>query len=416
MDKTIYLCLAHMSEEGIEQKYVKEAFDTNWVVPLGPNVNAFEEDLKRFVGEGKEVVALSAGTAAVHLALLACGVGQGDEVIVQSFTFCASSHPVTYLGAVPVFVDSEKETWNMSPALWEEAIKDRIAKTGKKPKAIVPVALYGMPYDCTRIMEIADRYAIPVVEDAAEGFGSRFKGQVLGTFGKFGVLSFNGNKMITTSGGGALICKDAESKNQIMWYATQAREAYPYYQHEAIGYNYRMSNICAGIGRGQMTVADKHIAHHRHVQALYKELLKDVEGVLLHEAPSADYDSNFWLCTITLDSSLRIKGQENAYKDVVRTAVGGAAGVIHAVDCATTDCQPNENVEALRAFMLGKKIEARPVWKPMHKQPVYKDAPAYINGVSEAIFKIGMCLPAGPWVTDEDVYYIVECIKEAIVK
>ena len=416
MDKTIYLCLAHMSEEGIEQKYVKEAFDTNWVVPLGPNVNAFEEDLKRFVGEGKEVVALSAGTAAVHLALLACGVGQGDEVIVQSFTFCASSHPVTYLGAVPVFVDSEKETWNMSPELLEEAIKDRIAKTGKKPKAIVPVALYGMPYDCTRIMEIADRYAIPVVEDAAEGFGSRFKGQVLGTFGKFGVLSFNGNKMITTSGGGALICKDAESKNQIMWYATQAREAYPYYQHEAIGYNYRMSNICAGIGRGQMTVADKHIAHHRHVQALYKELLKDVEGVLLHEAPSADYDSNFWLCTITLDSSLRIKGQENAYKDVVRTAVGGAAGVIHAVDCATTDCQPNENVEALRAFMLGKKIEARPVWKPMHKQPVYKDAPAYINGVSEAIFKIGMCLPAGPWVTDEDVDYIVECIKEAIVK
>ena len=416
MDKTIYLCLAHMSEEGIEQKYVKEAFDTNWVVPLGPNVNAFEEDLKRFVGEGKEVVALSAGTAAVHLALLACGVGQGDEVIVQSFTFCASSHPVTYLGAVPVFVDSEKETWNMSPELLEEAIKDRIAKTGKKPKAIVPVALYGMPYDCTRIMEIADRYAIPVVEDAAEGFGSRFKGQVLGTFGKFGVLSFNGNKMITTSGGGALICKDAESKNQIMWYATQAREAYPYYQHEAIGYNYRMSNICAGIGRGQMAVADSHNAHHRHVQALYKELLKDVEGVLLHEAPSADYDSNFWLCTITLDSSLRIKGQENAYKDVVRTAVGGAAGVIHAVDCATTDCQPNENVEALRAFMLGKKIEARPVWKPMHKQPVYKDAPAYINGVSEAIFKIGMCLPAGPWVTDEDVYYFVECIKEAIVK
>ncbi len=416
MDKTIYLCLAHMSEEGIEQKYVKEAFDMNWVVPLGPNVNAFEEDLKRFVGEGKEVVALSAGTAAVHLALLACGVGQGDEVIVQSFTFCASSHPVTYLGAVPVFVDSEKETWNMSPELLEEAIKDRIAKTGKKPKAIVPVALYGMPYDCTRIMEIADRYAIPVVEDAAEGFGSRFKGQVLGTFGKFGVLSFNGNKMITTSGGGAFICKDAESKNQIMWYATQAREAYPYYQHETIGYNYRMSNICAGIGRGQMTVADKHIAHHRHVQALYRELLKDVEGVLLHEAPSADYDSNFWLSTITLDSSLRIKGQENAYKDVVRTAVGGAAGVIHAVDCATTDCQPNENVEALRAFMLDKKIEARPVWKPMHKQPVYKDAPAYINGVSEAIFKIGMCLPAGPWVTDEDVYYIVKCIKEAIVK
>ena len=414
--KTIYLCLAHMSKEGIEQKYVKEAFDTNWVVPLGPNVNAFEESLKHFVGENKEVVALSAGTAAVHLALLACGVGQGDEVIVQSFTFCASSHPITYLGAVPVFVDSEKETWNMSPELLEEAIKDRIAKTGRKPKAIVPVALYGMPYDCTRIMEIADKYDIPVVEDAAEGFGSRFKGQMLGTFGKFGVLSFNGNKMITTSGGGALICRDAESKNQIMWYATQAREAYPYYQHETIGYNYRMSNICAGIGRGQMTVANEHINHHKHVQTLYKELLKDVEGVLLHEAPSADYDSNFWLCTITLDPSLRIKGQENAYKEVIRTAVGGAAGVIHSVDCATTDCQPNENVEALRVFMLDKKIEARPVWKPMHKQPVYKDAPAYVNGVSEAIFKIGMCLPAGPYVTDDDVRYIVECIKEAIVR
>ena len=248
----IYLCLAHMSEEGVEQKYVKEAFDTNWVVPLGPNVNGFEADLERFVNGGdsslgmaseelqddslnKKVVALSSGTAAVHLALLACGVGPGDEVLVQSFTFCASSHPITYLGAIPVFVDSEPDTWNMDPVLLEEAIKDRIAKTGRKPKAIVPVALYGMPYDCEKILEIAVRYDIPVVEDAAEGFGSRFDGKVLGTFGKFGVLSFNGNKMITTSGGGALICEDAESKNNIMWYATQAREAYPYYQHEAIG-------------------------------------------------------------------------------------------------------------------------------------------------------------------------------------
>ena len=414
--KTIYLCLAHMSEDGVEQKYVKEAFDTNWVVPLGPNVNGFEEDLKKFVGSEKEVVALSAGTAAVHLALLACGVGPGDEVLVQSFTFCASSHPITYLGATPVFVDSEPETWNMDPDLLEEAIKDRIAKTGKKPKAIVPVALYGMPYDCTRIMEIADRYGIPVVEDAAEGFGSKFNGHVLGTFGKFGVLSFNGNKMITTSGGGALICADAKSKNNIMWYATQAREAYPYYQHEAIGYNYRMSNICAGIGRGQMTVAQAHIDHHKHVQALYEELLADVEGVTVHKQPATgEYDSNFWLCTVTLDPALKIKGQENAYKEVIKTAVGGAAGVIHAVDCATTDCQPNENVEALRVFMLEKKIEARPVWKPMHKQPVYASAPAYVNGVSEAIFKVGMCLPAGPCVSDDDVRYIVECIKEAIV-
>ena len=415
--KPIYLCLAHMSEEGIEQKYVKEAFDTNWVVPLGPNVNGFEADLEAFVGSDKKVVALSAGTAAVHLALLACGVDPGDEVLVQSFTFCASSHPITYLGATPVFVDSEAETWNMDPVLLEEAIKDRIAKTGKKPKAIVPVALYGMPYDCEKIMEVANRYEIPVVEDAAEGFGSKFDGKVLGTFGKFGVLSFNGNKMITTSGGGALICADDESKNNIMWYATQARDAYPYYQHSAIGYNYRMSNICAGIGRGQMTVAQAHIDHHKHVQSLYEELLADVPGVEVHCQPAdARYDSNFWLCTITLEPSLRIVGQENAYKKVITSAVGGAAGVIKSVESAVTDCQPNDNVEALREFMLSKKVEARPVWKPMHKQPVYAGCPAYVNGVSEAIFKVGMCLPAGPYVTDEDVRYIVECIKEAIVK
>lgn len=414
--KTIYLCLAHMSETGEEQKYVKEAFDTNWVVPLGPNVNAFEEDLKAFVGGKNEVVALSAGTAAVHLALLACGVGPGDEVCVQSFTFCASSHPITYLGATPVFIDSERETWNMDPELLEQAIIDRKAKTGRLPKAIIPVALYGMPYDCERLMAVADKYGIPVIEDAAEGFGSKYDGRVLGTFGRFGVLSFNGNKMITTSGGGALICRDAESKNNIMWYATQARDAYPYYQHTAIGYNYRMSNICAGIGRGQMTVAGQHIDHHKHVQALYRELLKDVEGVTLHEAPNAKFDSNYWLCTIELDPTLQIKGQENAYKEVIKTAVGGAAGVIHMVDSPTTDCQPNDNVEALRVFMLSKKIEARPVWKPMHKQPVYAGAPAYLNGVSEAVFKVGMCLPAGPYVSDDDVRYIVDCINEAIVR
>ena len=457
--KTIYLCLAHMSEDGMEQKYVKEAFDTNWVVPMGPNVNAFEQSLEDFVNRiqvrseeclvrseelgmrsetahsslntansslltphspnsslDKRVVCLSAGTAAVHLALLACGVGQGDEVLVQSFTFCASSHPITYLGATPVFVDSEPETWNMDPELLEKAIIDRKEKTGKYPKAIVPVALYGMPYQIDRIMAIADKYGIPVVEDAAEGMGSRFNGQVLGTFGKFGVLSFNGNKMITTSGGGALICRNAEEANTIMWYATQARDAYPYYEHTAIGYNYRMSNVCAGIGRGQMTVLDDHIAHHKHVQSLYKELLKEVKGITLHEQPADPrYDSNFWLCAATIDPEVRIKGQENAYKEVIKTAVGGAAGVIKAVDSATTDCQPNDNVEALRVFMLGKKVECRPVWKPMHKQPVYKDAPAYLNGVSESIFKIGFCLPAGPYVTDEDVRYIVDCIKEAIV-
>ena len=414
--KRIYLCLAHMSEDGAEQRYVKEAFDTNWVVPLGPNVNGFEKDLEEFVGEGKRVVALSAGTAAVHLGLLNCGVKPGDEVIVQSFTFCASSHPITYLGATPVFVDSEEETWNMDPELMEVAIKDRIAKTGKAPKAIVPVALYGMPYKIDRIMEIANKYGIPVVEDAAEGFGSKYKGQVLGTFGKYGVLSFNGNKMITTSGGGALITEDEEHWREIMMYATQYRESYPYYQHEKIGYNYRMSNICAGIGRGQMTVVNDHIAHHKHVQGLYEELLADVKGVTVHRQPdNGDYDSNYWLCTITIDEDVKVKGQEDAYKTIVTGAVGGAAGVIHAAESAHTECEPNANVEALRVALDRAQIEARPVWKPMHKQPCYKDAPAYLNGVSEAIFKVGMCLPAGPYVSDDDVKYIVETIKENII-
>lgn len=413
-NKRIYLCLAHMSEAGLEQKYIKEAFDTNWVVPLGPNVNGFEKDLEEFCGQNKRVVALSAGTAAVHLALIACGVKAGDEVCVQSFTFCASSHPITYLGATPIFIDSEKDTWNMEPELLEEAIKDRIAKTGKKPKAIIPVALYGMPYQIDRIMAIADKYDIPVIEDAAEGFGSRFNGQVLGTFGKYGVLSFNGNKIITTSGGGALITPNEEAWQEIMMYATQYRESYPYYQHEKIGFNYRMSNICAGIGRGQMTVVNDHIAHHKHVQKMYEELLADVKGIKVHGTTDERLDSNYWLCTITIDPEVKIKGQENAYKTVVKGAVGGAAGVIHIADSATTDCQPNDNVEALRVFMDAAGIEARPVWKPMHKQPVYKNAPAYVNGVSEAVFKVGMCLPAGPYVSDEDVKYIVETIKSAI--
>lgn len=410
----IYLCLAHMSGE--EQQFIKEAFDTNWVVPLGPNVNAFEEDLKQFVGGEREIVALSSGTAAVHLSLLACGVGPGDEVIVQSFTFCASSHPITYLGATPVFVDSESETWNMDPSLLEEAIEDRIAKTGRKPKAIVPVALYGMPYKIDEIMAIADRYDIPVIEDAAEGFGSKFEGRVLGTFGLYGVLSFNGNKMITTSGGGALICPDAEAKRKIMFYATQARESYPYYQHEQIGYNYRMSNICAGIGRGQMTVAADHIAHHKHVCRLYRDLLSDVDGITLHENPSSRYDSNYWLCTILLDPSLRVKGEEHAYQRAIQGAVGGAAGVTHEARTLHTDCEPNRNVEAMRMALDAAGIESRPLWKPMHKQPVYAHNPSYTNGVSEALFAQGMCLPSGPYVTDDDVRYIVEQIKNNIVR
>ena len=423
-----------MSDEGTEQKYIKEAFDTNWVVPLGPNVNGFEEDLKQFVctnekGEkvcDKEVVALSSGTAAVHLALIACGVKAGDEVIVQSFTFCASSHPITYLGATPVFIDSERDTWNMDPVLLEKAIVDGIAR-GKKPKAIIPVYLYGMPGNIAEIMGIAKRYEIPVIEDAAEGFGSRYNGQMCGTFGDYGVLSFNGNKMITTSGGGALICPNKEAWREVMMYATQFRESYPYYQHEKIGFNYRMSNICAGIGRGQMTVVNDHIAHHKHVQALYEELLKDVPGIKVHAQPSPsltlpegegtypEYDSNYWLCTITIDENVKVVGQENAYKTIVTGAVGGAAGVIHAATSATTDCQPNDNVEALRVALDAAGIEARPVWKPMHKQPVYKDAPAYVNGVSEAVFKVGMCLPAGPCVSDDDVRYIVDNIQENIL-
>lgn len=413
MDKRIYLCLAHMS--GKEMGFIQEAFDTNWVVPLGPNVNAFEQELEHFVGQDKKVVALSAGTAAVHLALLACGVGQGDEVIVQSFTFCASSHPVTYLGATPVFVDSESDTWNMDPVLLETAVQDRIKKTGRKPKAIVPVYLYGMPGRIDGIMSVASKYGIPVIEDAAEGFGSRFEGRMCGTFGTYGVLSFNGNKMITTSGGGALICPDEDAKKEIMFYATQAREAYPYYQHEQIGYNYRMSNICAGIGRGQMTVADEHIAHHRHVCNLYGDLLKDIEGITLHENPSERYDSNYWLNTVLLDEGLHVKGEENAYHEAVKGAVGGAAGVTHEVDSVHTSCEPNRNVEAMRLWLDKAGIESRPLWKPMHLQPVYVDSPAYVNGVSESLFKRGLCLPSGPWVTDEDVHYIVEEIKGCLL-
>ena len=412
MEKRIYLCLAHMS--GKEQQFIQEAFDTNWVVPLGPNVNGFEDDLKKFVGQGKEIVALSAGTAAIHLALIACGVQAGDEVICQSFTFCASANPVTYLGATPVFVDSEADSWNMDPALLEQAILDRKAKTGKYPKVIIPVALYGMPYRIEEIMAIANKYNIPVIEDAAEGMGSRWKGQVLGTFGEYGVLSFNGNKMITTSGGGALICKDTAVKQHIMWYATQAREAYPYYQHEAIGYNYRLSNICAGIGRGQMTILDEHIAHHQHIAQLYRDAFAQIDGITFHDAPSADYDSNFWLCTAVLDEGLHIKGEESAYAEAIQGAVGGAAGVVHGGGSVHTDCEPNRNVEALRIYLDKAGIESRPLWKPMHKQPVFKNSPAYTNGTAEAIFHRGICLPSGPMVTDDDVNYIIRTIRQAI--
>ena len=376
MDKRIYLCLAHMS--GNEMKYIEEAFATNWVVPLGPNVNAFEEDLERFVGEGKKVVALSAGTAALHLALIQLGVGPGDEVICQSFTFSASANPVAYLGATAVFVDSEEDTWNMDPELLEVAIKDRITKTGRKPKAVIPVHLYGMPAKIDEICAVAEHYGIPVLEDAAEALGSEYKGRKCGTFGRFGALSFNGNKMITTSGGGALVVPDEDTKKETMFYATQAREPFPYYQHEKIGYNYRMSNICAGIGRGQMTVLDEHIAHHHHVHTLYEKAFEDFDGITLKSNPGKDWNANYWLCTILVNPEV--------------------TGI---------------DYEGVRRALDEDNIETRPLWKPMHLQPVYKNNPRYVNGVSERLFSRGLCLPAGPCVTDEDVAFIVDRIKAA---
>ena len=399
---------------GKEQQFIQEAFDTNWVVPLGPNVNGFEQDLRTFCGGERPVVALCSGTAAVHLALIACGVQAGDEVCVQSFTFCASSHPVTYLGATPVFIDSEPDSWNMDPALLEQAILDRKAKTGRYPKAIVPVALYGMPYRIEEILAIGAKYNIPVIEDAAEGFGSRYKDQVLGTFGEYGVLSFNGNKMITTSGGGALLCPDETARERIMWYATQAREAYPYYQHEAIGYNYRLSNICAGIGRGQMTIVDEHIRHHQHIADLYRKAFDGSRGVLFHDNPDAAYDSNFWLSTVTIAPEVHVSGEEHAYEQAIQGAVGGAAGVVHQASTLRTDCQPNDNIEAMRIVMDKAGIEARPLWKPMYKQPVYRSNPAYTNGVSERLFRMGLCLPSGPMVTDDDAKYIIDTLYGAL--
>ena len=373
MNKKIWLSLAHMS--GREQDFIKEAFDTNWVVPLGPNVNGFEADLEKYIGENKHVVALSAGTAALHLALVMLGVKAGDEVICQSFTFAASANPITYLGATPVFVDSELDTWNMDPQLLEQAILDRKAVTGKYPKAIIPVHLYGMPAKMDEIMAIANRYGIPVLEDAAEALGSTYKGQACGTFGEYGVLSFNGNKMITTSGGGALVTPTTETKQRVMFYATQARENAPHYQHEVIGYNYRMSNICAGIGRGQMYVLDEHIARRREIHALYTELLKDVEGITVMQCPSEEYDSNFWLTCILVNPE--------------------KAGFTR---------------EDLRIKMDEEQIETRPLWKPMHLQPVFANVPMYVNGVSEALFNDGLCLPSGPMCTDEDIQRVAKVI------
>lgn len=386
MEERILLRLCKMG--GKEQDYIAEAFRGNWVVPLGPNVDAFERDLEKFIlpeDSPKKICALSSGTSAIHLGLVMLGVGEGDEVIVQSLTFSASANPVRYQGATPVFVDSESETWNIDPVLLDECISRRQKETGRLPKAIVVVDLYGMPAKYSEIMEVAGKWGVPVLEDAAEAFGSTFRGKSCGTFGEYGVLSFNGNKMITTSGGGALICPDEKTKKMVLSYATQSKEPYPWYEHERIGFNYRMSNISAAIGQGQMLVAGEYIDHHRFVQAYYRETLRNLPGITLHDNPSADFESNFWLSTILIDPGMKIKGNDG---------------------CG--------NPEALRRCLEESNIETRRIWKPMHLQPFFKGCESETTGVSEFIFNNGLCLPAGPWVGEKELERIVSAIKNAL--
>jgi dTDP-4-amino-4,6-dideoxygalactose transaminase len=362
---------------GEEQKYIQEAFDTNWVAPLGPNVTAFEQDLSDYLGENKPVVALASGTAAIHLALLLLGVGEGDEVICQSFTFVATANPILYLGAQPVFVDSERNTWNMNPAFLQRAIEDRMTITGKKPKAIIPVHLYGMPARMDAIMEIAGKYDIPVLEDAAEALGSSYRGRKCGTYGRFACLSFNGNKVITTSGGGALVCPGEEEAKRTLFYATQARDRAPHYQHSEIGYNYRMSNICAGIGRGQMKVLDSHVARRREINRMYRKELSPLQGISFLEEPSTEFQSNHWLTCLQIDPD-----------------------------------QSGFTREELRLALEEENIETRPLWKPMHLQPLYEGRPFYGGGVAEELFSRGLCLPSSSILTDEDIHRVTGTIKE----
>ncbi|MDR1880772.1 MAG: DegT/DnrJ/EryC1/StrS family aminotransferase [Tannerellaceae bacterium] len=377
MDNIIRLSIAHMG--GHEQAYIERAFDTNWVTPLGPNVDRFEQFLSAYTGTACRVVALSSGTAAIHLGLVLLEVKPGDEVICQSFTFAATVNPVTYLGGVPVLVDSERDTWNMDPSLLEKAILDRLEKSGRLPKAIIPVHLYGMPAKMDEIMAIADRYHIPILEDAAEALGSEYDGQKCGTLGRLGVLSFNGNKMITTSGGGALICRTEQEAGRIVFLATQARDDAPHYQHSEIGYNYRLSNICAGIGCGQMHVLDEHVERRRAIHALYAEWLKGVPGVTVMERPGERFNPNYWLTCITVDPRLAGKTRDD-----------------------------------IRLALLADHIESRPLWKPMHLQPVFSGLPFYGSGVSEQLFETGLCLPSGSSLTDEEIEQVVNGIKSCI--
>ncbi|MUU77196.1 DegT/DnrJ/EryC1/StrS family aminotransferase [Winogradskyella endarachnes] len=369
MNEKIWLSSPHMS--GNEQSYVQEAFDTNWVAPLGPNVNGFESDLESYLKEDTYVAALASGTSALHLSLILLGVKHGDEVICQSKTFSASANPIVYQGATPVFVDSEKDTWNMCPIQLEIAIKDRIKK-GNKPKAIIAVHLYGMPYKVDEINKIAEEYKIPVLEDSAESLGSRYKGRNCGTFGELSILSFNGNKIITTSGGGALVTKSAELKQKAVFLATQARDNAPHYLHSQIGYNYRMSNIVAGIGRGQMTILDSHVANRRANFEFYKNAFKDISQISFLMEPEG-YFSNRWLSCILLDSK--------------------------------------STREGLRLALEKENIESRPLWKPMHQQPVFKDSPSYLNGVSDELFEKGLCLPSGSNLTEIELNRVVSAIN-----
>lgn len=372
MESRIFLSFPHLG--GTEMNWIEEAFKGSWVVPLGPNVDEFEKRLSRYL-EAPDVVAVSAGTAAIHIAMVMLGVGPGDEVICQSFTFAASANPVTYQGAKPVFVDSEPDTWNMDPAALEEAIIERHRATGRYPKAIVPVHLYGMPARMDEILEIASRYGIPVIEDAAEALGSEYKGKKCGTLGKYGALSFNGNKIITTSGGGAVICPDSEAAKRVLFYVTQARENRPYYYHEHIGFNYRMSNISAGIGCGQMDVLAEHVERRRAIHRLYSEAFKGSDRITVHENPTDDFNSNFWLTTVLID-----------------------------------DADP----EQLRQAMNSRNIETRWLWRPMHMQPVYADAPYYGGNTAESLFSRGLCLPSGSNLTDSDIERVVTTLKSVL--
>ena len=372
MESRIFLSFPHLG--GTEMNWIEEAFKGSWVVPLGPNVDEFEKRLSRYL-EAPDVVAVSAGTAAIHMAMVMLGVGPGDEVICQSFTFAASANPVTYQGAKPVFVDSEPDTWNMDPAALEEAIIERHRATGRYPKAIVPVHLYGMPARMDEILEIASRYGIPVIEDAAEALGSEYKGKKCGTLGKYGALSFNGNKIITTSGGGAVICPDSEAAKRVLFYVTQARENRPYYYHEHIGFNYRMSNISAGIGCGQMDVLAEHVERRRAIHRLYSEAFKGSDRITVHENPTDDFNSNFWLTTVLID-----------------------------------DAEP----EQLRQAMNSRNIETRWLWRPMHMQPVYADAPYYGGNTAESLFSRGLCLPSGSNLSDSDIERVVTTLKSVL--